>query len=913
MFIYFRNDIVIENIMKLYPNGIKDIINEETPKENEPQIILFFNSPSWFCNKYGDNQTQSDEFTVKDIIKGVGKIFKLGINTIGLNLDLNFHKDKYLIFKENDPAEGIELDEFGISKDESKIEEEIKTKMEITDAVREIVLNIFENFDTLCDELTHSFLEKYEYEKSLTLKEKNPENYEKINKIYKKLNADQDEDYTFLDYEDLILIIAKIIKFYTKLNIKLQFTFLEKTVIMSFWGREKQIDKLAEKMKYELKLKGYALKFQKVFNMINDNKKGLETKNEIIYNFGSKGVDEDRDILIGKHWIPLKYHNIHVRNVLDFSPTMKYSQIKEEKYQRYESDDEYHECNVNFDSDEVCGKGCSKYRNIDKIRIIYNYIDQLLKIKYLTKSKVLNYILIKRNHVDYQNKLNVQNLIVRPFNVYNNGNTNDFIYTVRNFYGEEIAYYFLWLTNYIKWLVFPSILGIIFEVAYRKVNKKEASHNPILSLISCAFFILWGKAFIYQWHQKETLYNYIWGTENYKKAQLFQESFVPDGYIPLLIGHKAPYVNKFKRNFRIFVSYIFILFMMCIVFCLVTIIFKIKALLIKKFPDRSTEIGILIGFLNTIQINFMSGFYQGVAKYFNNKENHRKETESNAALALKLIIYDFFNSYYSIFYIGFIKRSSLFGRKPGKCNGFKGNDSCSEEIEIQLYTIVFIKFVFDFWELGKPILKQNSKLFELKQQLSGHDIVPHSLEHQMICTEYNMVLYEYSEMLINIGCVFLFAGIAPLVPVFVFLLGYLEKCFDTYKIFFLERVQIITQSNGIEMHNTIFKTFIYIGLLSNAAFVFFADNYFLPEYSTYDKINIYCYFVFGVFLLSTLLTWNILPPWFEYLDDIKELYIKKYFERASNNLPHLHIKKKAGLKLLDEKIRYDEKEKEKGF
>ena len=115
------------------------------------------------------------------------------------------------------------------------------------------------------------------------------------------------------------------------------------------------------------------------------------------------------------------------------------------------------------------------------------------------------------------------------------------------------------------------------------------------------------------------------------------------------------------------------------------------------------------------------------------------------------------------------------------------------------------------------------------------------------------------------------------------------------------------------MYNTIFKTFIYIGLLSNAAFVFFADNYFLPEYSTYDKINIYCYFVFGVFLLSTLLTWNILPPWFEYLDDIKELYIKKYFERASNNLPHLHIKKKAGLKLLDEKIRYDEKEKEKGF
>ena len=894
--------------MGLYPNGIKDLVNEEKPKESEPQIILFFNAPLWFCQKYGVKQKEDDKLSLKNVIKGVEEIFKLGINTIGLNLD--FKKDKNLLFKENESSSGLELDEYGINNDENKIEEEINNSIELTDYVRDIIFNIFENFDTLSEELILILLEKYENEKGLKLKEKNPVRYKKINEMFKKIKMDPDEDYTTLNYEDLILIIAKVVKFYTKLNVNLQFTFLEKTVIMSFWGREKQIDNLAEAMKYELKVKDYALKFQKIFNMVNDSTKGKETKNEIIYNYGSKGVDDDRDILIGKDWIPLKFHNIHVKNVLDFSPTMKYNPFKEEKYQRYEPDDEYHECNVTFDSDEICDRGCSKYRNIDKLRIIYNFIDQLLKIKYLTKKKVLNYILIKRNHVDYHSKLNADNLILRPFNIYNVGATNDFIYTVRNFYGEEIAYYFLWLTNYIKWLVFPSILGIIFEAAYRRVNQKEAAHNPILSLISCAFFILWGKAFIYHWQQKEQLYNYIWGTENYKKAQLFQESFVPDGYIPLLMGQKAPYVNKFKRNFRIFVSYIFIFFMMCIVFGLVTIIFKIKALLINKFPKRTTEIGILIGIVNTIQIDLMSGFYQGVAKYFNDRENHRKESGSNAALALKLIIYDFFNSYYSIFYIGFIKRSSLFGRKPQKCNGFHGNDSCSEEIEIQLYTIVFIKFIFDFWELGRPILKQKSKLFNLKQQLSCTEIVPHSLEHQMLCNQYNMVLFEYSEMLINIGYVFLFAGIAPLVPVFIFLLGYLERCFDTYKIFFLERIQIISQSNGIEMYNTIFKTFIYLGLLSNAAFVFFADNYFLPEYTTYNKIIIYSGFVFGVFLASTFLTWNILPPWFEYIDEIKELCVKKYFDRDSNNLPHLHIEKKAGLRIVEDKIKFENKDKE---
>ena len=102
----------------------------------------------------------------------------------------------------------------------------------------------------------------------------------------------------------------------------------------------------------------------------------------------------------------------------------------------------------------------------------------------------------------------------------------------------------------------------------------------------------------------------------------------------------------------------------------------------------------------------------------------------------------------------------------------------------------------------------------------------------------------------------------------------------------------------------------YIGLFSNAAFVFFADNYFLPQISTYDKINIYCLFVFLVFLMSTLLSWNIFPPWFEYLEEIKELYIKKYYDRERNNLPHLHLKKLSGLKTIEDKIRFSEEEKD---
>ena len=256
--------------MKLYPNGIKDLVNAEKPRENEPRIILFFNAPLWFCKRYGTMKPQDSHHSKINIIREMQDLLKLNIP---IHLNLTNDNKKNILFEDNEFASGLlELNDLKSKRDDSKIEAEINNRIELTDAIREIILNIFENFDTLSEELVHTLLEKYEYEKSVRLKEAKPDSYEKINKIYKKIKLDPDEDYTSLDYEDLMIIIARVINYYTRLNINIDFTFLEKTVIMSFWGGERQIDSLAEKMKYELKIKGYALKFQKVFNMVNDNK-----------------------------------------------------------------------------------------------------------------------------------------------------------------------------------------------------------------------------------------------------------------------------------------------------------------------------------------------------------------------------------------------------------------------------------------------------------------------------------------------------------------------------------------------------------------------------------------------------------------------------------------------------------------
>lgn len=805
----------------------------------------------------------------------------------------------------------IELKELGQLSEEDKKEQVVK-RNQTTDYFINLLTGAFENYDSLNEELVQRIIDEYEDEKIQKLKKENLEAYNTLNETNNKYSLTDYDNFVYFEYEDFLIIFLRVIKYYSNLNIKIDFTDMVGQITISFFADEQNLSILAEKDEYVLRLKNYALKFEKIIEKYEKThpgavKEGLGAGQEFLLdvnnnpqdikllnnNVREDGGDAQEPFTFNEkgEYIAKKYGEIHLKNVMDFCPHMKYSSNKDDKYQRYETNDDYHDCDMTREFSETCSHGCSKFRNIDKLRIINDIIEKIVKIKFIKAKDILKYILIKRNYKDYGDKLETKNIVLRSWNVFNKSRTMEYLYIIRNFYGEKISYYFLWLTSYIKWLIFPALVGLLFNFFYRFLNFDDGSHNPVWPLLLSAIFIFWGSLFLFQWRQNETLYNYIWGCENYRISEPDRENFVPDKNIVLLLDKELPYVSKPKKFLKSCLSYTVLFGMMIIVFVFVNILFYCKGLLVKKYPDHTLPIGVLIGILNTVQINFMSSFYQDIAMYFNELENHRKEYEALNALAIKYIVYDFINCYYSIFFIGIIKKSTIFGKKSQKCIGFDGKDSCTEEIGIQLYTILFIRFIFNFWEVGKPILSQSAKLVKLGQSMKILDgsIQPHSIEHQMICQGYSMTIGEYSEMIINFGFVILFGSIAPLVAVYVLLLAYMEKFFDCYKIFFLVRVQILNLCGGIEIFNDIMKVFIYIGLFTNAGFTIFADNNFLPEESITTKVILYAVFVFVLFLGIVLTEWNILPPWFDYLQDIKKLYYTQYFLRDSEYLPHKRI------------------------
>jgi len=84
------------------------------------------------------------------------------------------------------------------------------------------------------------------------------------------------------------------------------------------------------------------------------------------------------------------------------------------------------------------------------------------------------------------------------------------VQAMRNYYGEEVAYYFAWMNFYTKALIFPGIFGLIVSTlrTFRGVSIDTDTLTPFHGL----FTFIWAIMFIQFWSREEVRLSYQWGT-----------------------------------------------------------------------------------------------------------------------------------------------------------------------------------------------------------------------------------------------------------------------------------------------------------------------------------------------------------------------------------------------------------------
>ena len=79
-----------------------------------------------------------------------------------------------------------------------------------------------------------------------------------------------------------------------------------------------------------------------------------------------------------------------------------------------------------------------------------------------------------------------------------------------NTFGKAIGYFFIWISHYIYWLIFPSILGLIIHLLFFFKSQKDSNtFDLILSLIFTGTIVIWGNYYILSWKKMYKFYSHM--------------------------------------------------------------------------------------------------------------------------------------------------------------------------------------------------------------------------------------------------------------------------------------------------------------------------------------------------------------------------------------------------------------------
>ena len=813
-------DSKVKGILSQYKNGIESIFEESKFEESDGNyFLIIFKCPNSFYQIYANfnNETLNQSLQIK-LFSSVEKKLDFSSQKIFdeeyLNINLKENDNKYIIF----------------------------------------LNKIFEKFFGNTIYLLEMLIESY-----FDLKKKRE-----------------------FEYEDFILLFCSIIKYYTSLDISFELTNPENYLMIYIFGNEDSYTKICGMLNYNLQINPIAISYEE--NDENLAKKAALSdsylKNAELIEFDKKEplLNSFKNINIENK----QFEDYDVNNPIFWPPYFAYKEDKDDKFRRYEKNDDYHYSKENGIIDESDKKYFSKFRNIDRLRFIKRILNKIIKFSELKNVDIFEEMLFKRNNKAYFQKLKELSLnnIYNPFDYYRCAKS---INTIRNYFGETVSYYFLFTDHYTRMLLFPSIFGCFIFISYflwYKIpfitlfsNSIQIDYYECLLILNCILLTIWLTLFIKSWLQKEKLYNYIWGISSSEKEEKINEEFIPNAKEKLILGYYVPKEKEPYHTFKKYVSYAVLLGMILLVIFFIYSLFRLKARLINGDVWHDYKITFYIACINGIQIKVMNFIYYEIAIYLNNWENHFSLTEKNNSLSLKLILFDFMNSYSSLFYIAFIK----------PYNEGCINNNCPKELETTMYSIFFIYisvFIGEIIYLYIIYFYQKSKMLSL---IKEEHIQSQSLEHQIIIPPTLNLNIEYSDIINQFGFVCFFSIAAPLTPLIIFVLSLFFRILNYYKFVHLKRIEILDASKGISFYNKIIKMFLFIGVMINVAiFMFSSPNPSVPL-NTIETLKNKFLTIFiienSVIIIYAFVDRNILPNWFKYLNIIKDLYLNKYFDK----------------------------------
>ncbi|KAM3836118.1 anoctamin-8-like, partial [Diretmus argenteus] len=259
-----------------------------------------------------------------------------------------------------------------------------------------------------------------------------------------------------------------------------------------------------------------------------------------------------------------------------------------------------------------------------------------------------------------------------------------------DYFGVKIAMYFAWLGFYTNSMLYPAVIGFLLWM----LAEADQTSQDICCVVFALFNVVWATLFLERWKRREAELAYKWGTLDTPTESLEEPrpQFRGVKRCSPITGCEEFYYPPWKRAvFRWLVSLPICLLCLCFVFLAMLLCLELQEVVmeIKELPGITRFIPKIV---LAITVTICDEVYKKIAYWLNDLENYRLQSAYENNLIIKLVFFEFINSYLSLFYIGFYLKDM-------------------ERLKEMLATLlIFRQFLQNIKEVLQPYLYEQNKL-----------------------------------------------------------------------------------------------------------------------------------------------------------------------------------------------------------
>lgn len=267
-------------------------------------------------------------------------------------------------------------------------------------------------------------------------------------------------------------------------------------------------------------------------------------------------------------------------------------------------------------------------------------IDSIITSKFdgcckLDIKKLLEFKCIK-GYFPLHDKIELLNTELNTFSVFEYPWNLDVV-LLKDYFGEKIGLYFVWLQYYTIFLI-PAAIVSVLAWLWIAVNNNNPSSLSVPYF--AGFIALWSSLFLEFWKRKEKYTSMQWGMVGFEESEEIRPQFLGVKTNSPVDGKIIMAYPPFQRIPNIFKSYLMIFFMVILSLGVMAVIFYVRSVMVYRNTDingKSVSV-ILTSLFLAFQIDGLNAGFTDIAISLNDSENHRTGLSLKQFLVVQRIL-----------------------------------------------------------------------------------------------------------------------------------------------------------------------------------------------------------------------------------------------------------------------------------